>query len=291
MQLYYEPITEAMLTEFIARAYEEDVRTGDHSALACIPAESRSRAVLKVKQDGVLAGVAVAEAFMRAADPTAQIKMFLPDGCTVKAGEIAFEVTMNTRALLKAERPLLNTMQRMSGIATLSRRLHDTVSDLPVQILDTRKTTPTLRFLEKAAVRMGGCVNYRYGLYDRIMLKDNHIDAAGGIAAAIARTQAYISTNPALLQSLEITIEVRTLDELQTVLATGGVHCVMLDNFSLDMLHAGVKMVAGRYDVEASGGITLANLRDVALTGVNFISVGAITHSAGCLDLSLKVVQ
>ena len=283
---YNEPITPEQLHDFVVRGLREDVREGDHTSLACVPADKRDRAILKVKQNGVLAGMIVAEAVFKHLDPTA---VFVPrqhDGDAIVVGDIAFEVTCNSQALLQAERLVLNTMQRLSGIATASRRYTDLIKDLPVQLLDTRKTTPLLRFLEKAAVRLGGATNYRYGLYDRIMIKDNHIDACGDITTAIERAVQYCESQKL---PLEITVEVRTMAELQAVLATGVELQVMLDNFSVPQLREAVIYIAGRLLTEASGGITLATLRSVAETGVNFISVGALTHSAGCLDLSLKV--
>jgi nicotinate-nucleotide pyrophosphorylase (carboxylating) len=284
---YNEPITPKQLENFITQALYEDVRDGDHTSLACVPAKKRDRAILKVKQNGILAGINVAEAVFKHLDPTTEITIFKHDSDAIAIGDIAFEVVCNSRALLQAERLVLNTMQRMSGIATASHRYMEIVRDLPVQLLDTRKTTPLLRFLEKAAVRIGGATNYRYGLYDRIMIKDNHIDACeGDITLAIQRAVEY-RANKNL--ALEITVEVRTMQELQAVLNTKVAVQVMLDNFSVSQLREAVIYIAKRLPTEASGGITLDTLRAVAETGVDFISVGALTHSAGCLDLSLKV--
>lgn len=288
MQSYYEAIKPEQLYQFITNALAEDVRDGDHSALACIAADSRNAAVLKVKQDGILAGVEIAKAVFLHVDPSATVNIRQADGTRIKKGDICLEVVCNTRALLQAERVVLNTMQRLSGIATTSRRYTDLIADLPVTLLDTRKTTPLLRFLEKYAVRVGGATNYRYGLYDRIMLKDNHIDAAGGITEALARTVSYLRESG---KNLEITIEIRTLAELELALRSGVAAQVMLDNFDLPTLREAVKLIDKRLPSEASGGITLETLRDYALTGVDFISVGALTHSAGCLDLSLKIAQ
>ncbi|MEY4926807.1 MAG: hypothetical protein RI894_1243 [Bacteroidota bacterium] len=288
MQYYKEPITAEQLTDFISRALYEDVRDGDHSALACIPADRRDKAVLKVKQDGVLAGVEVAKAVFAHLDASATVNVFQQDGARIRNGDSCLEVVCNTRALLQAERLVLNTMQRMSGIATASRRYADAIADLPVQLLDTRKTTPLLRFLEKYAVSVGGATNYRYGLYDRIMLKDNHIDAAGGVAEAIRRTVNYLRESG---KNLEITVEIRNLTELQTALDSGVQVQLMLDNFDVNTLRKAVELVDKRLPTEASGGITFETLRDYASTGVDYISVGALTHSAGCLDLSLKVVK
>ena len=288
MQSYYEAINPEQIQQFITHGLAEDVRDGDHSALACIAADSRNSAVLKVKQDGILAGVDIAKAVFLHVDPTATVNIRQADGTHIKKGDICLEVACNTRALLQAERLVLNTMQRLSGIATTSRRYTDLIADLPVKLLDTRKTTPLLRFLEKYAVRVGGATNYRYGLYDRIMLKDNHIDAAGGITEALARTVSYLRESG---KKLEITIEIRTLAELELALRSGVSVQVMLDNFDLPKLREAVKLIDKRLPSEASGGITLETLRDYALTGVDFISVGALTHSAGCLDLSLKIAR
>jgi nicotinate-nucleotide pyrophosphorylase (carboxylating) len=277
-----------LLNHFIIQGLEEDVRSGDHTSLACISTDSRSKARLLVKSDGVIAGVEVAEAIFRHADPTAEIEVNFSDGSDVGTGDVVFWVTCNTQALLKAERLVLNTMQRLSGIATLSSRFAFEVADLPVRILDTRKTTPLLRFLEKWAVALGGCDNYRSGLYDWIMIKDNHIDACGSITAAVERVHQYLAANN---MDLGITVEVRNLVELQEVLDTGGITRIMFDNFEIPILAEAVAHVNRRYETEASGGITLQTVRKIAQTGVDFISVGALTHSAGCLDLSLKVVK
>jgi nicotinate-nucleotide pyrophosphorylase (carboxylating) len=277
-----------LLDDFIDRALYEDVQTGDHTSLACIPPTARSKARLLVKDEGVLAGMEVAKRVFEHVDPFAVFEPKLADGDKIAYGEIAFIVECNTQALLKAERLVLNTMQRMSGIATLSRQYAEKVADLPVTILDTRKTTPLLRFLEKWAVRIGGCHNYRDGLYDWFMLKDNHNDACGGIPQAIERVAAYQLANNL---NLNVTVEVRNLEELQQVLDTGKVTRIMFDNFSPEKLQEAVKIVDGRFETEASGGINLATLRDFALAGVNFISVGALTHSAQSLDLSLKIIK
>lgn len=278
-----------LLNEFIERALQEDVGAGDHTSLACIPADSRSRARLLVKDDGVLAGVDVARRIFEKVDAQYDFHRHLDDGSDVRFGDVAFEVECNTRALLMAERLVLNTMQRMSGIATLSNRFHFEVEDLPVQILDTRKTTPLIRFLEKWAVRLGGCTNYRDGLYDWFMIKDNHIDACGSITAAIAHVQQYKQEKG--LSHLGVTVEVRNLVELYETLEAGNIDRIMLDNFELPLLKEAVEIVGKRYETEASGGININNVRNVALTGVDYISVGALTHSATSLDLSLKVVK
>jgi nicotinate-nucleotide pyrophosphorylase (carboxylating) len=285
---YNEPITDQQIHDFMVAALYEDVRDGDHTCLACVPTDKRDRAVLKVKQNGILAGMAIAKAVFQHVDSSSIVKIFKQDGDAVVFGDIALEVECTTHALLKAERLILNTMQRMSGIATITHRYISEISDLPVQLLDTRKTTPLLRFLEKQAVRIGGGTNYRYGLYDRIMIKDNHADACGGLTIAISRTLEYLKKNNL---DLGITVEVRSITELQEVLATGAQVQVMLDNFKIEDLREAVKIVNKRLPTEASGGVTLTTLRTIAETGVDFISVGALTHSAGCLDLSLKVVK
>lgn len=277
----------AQLDAFILQGLAEDTGSGDHTSLACIPADSRSNAYLLIKEPGVLAGVEVARRTFELVAPDAVFIQHIEDGSDVSAGEKAFEVQCNTRALLGAERVILNTMQRMSGIATLSNRFHFEVEDLPVTILDTRKTTPLIRFLEKWAVRLGGCTNYRDGLYDRFLIKDNHIEACGSVRAAIEGVLAYRSSHH--LEHLGITIEVRNLVELYAALEVGHIDRIMLDNFELPLLQEAVDIVAGRYETEASGGVNIHNVRKIALTGVQFISVGAITHSAVSLDLSLKI--
>lgn len=279
---------EEQIQDFIVLALREDVGEGDHTSQACIPADDRSTAQLLVKDAGIIAGVAIAERIFQHVDPTATMKVHITDGKTMSFGDIAFEVTCNTRALLKAERLVLNTMQRMSGIATMSNRFQFEIEDLPVTILDTRKTTPNLRFIEKWAVRLGGSDNYRDGLYDRIMLKDNHIDACGSISAAIKKVAAYQQEHGL---ELPVTIEVRNLVELYEVLEAGHVDRIMLDNFELPILAEAVAVVNKRYETEASGGVNIHTVRKIAQTGVNYISVGALTHSAVSLDLSLKVVK
>lgn len=277
-----------LLEQFVTQALAEDVGEGDHTSLACIPSEARNKAVLKVKDEGVIAGIAVAEYILKRVDPSAIFTQKIEDGTAVSFGDIAFEVEANAQALLKAERVLLNTMQRMSGIATLSNRFHFEVEDLKAKVLDTRKTTPLIRFIEKWAVKLGGCENYRFGLYDWIMIKDNHIDACGSISAAIDRAQAYLKENNL---NLNITIEVRNLVELYEVLEKGGVTRIMLDNFELPILHEAVQVIDGRFETEASGGVNIHNVRAVAQSGVDYVSVGALTHSATGFDLSLKVVK
>lgn len=273
------------LRNFITKALHEDVQDGDHTSLACVPKEAIGKAKLLVKDDGVLAGVELAKKIFHQVDPSFEIDVFIEDGTPVKYGEIAFEVRGKSQAILKAERLVLNAMQRMSGIATLSRQFVNEVEGLNVQILDTRKTTPLLRFLEKWAVRIGGATNYRTGLYDRIMIKDNHIDFCGTITQAVLQTQNYLKENNL---DLEITLEVRDLQELEEALTVGQINRIMLDNFDTDTMRKAVALIDGRFEVEASGGITLETVRAYAETGVDFISVGALTHSFKSMDLSLK---
>ena len=279
-------IEDRILYDFIDWALYEDIREGDHTSLACIDPESRKTALLKVKDVGVIAGVEFAEAVFKKLDPQAEFKTFIHDGDDIKEGDIAFEVTANTQALLKGERLVLNTLQRLSGIATMSSRYAAEVEGLPVTILDTRKTTPLLRFLEKWAVSVGGCSNYRDGLYDWIMIKDNHIDACGSIKKAISKVHKYLKKNDL---NLGITVEVRNLVEVHEVMEAGGVTRIMFDNFELPILAEAVAIVGDKFETEASGGVDLNTVRKIAMTGVNYISVGALTHSAGTLDLSLKI--
>lgn len=279
---------EAYLDAFIENGLREDVGDGDHTSLACIPANDRCHARLLVKDAGVIAGMEVAERIFKKVDPHSSFHAFVKDGDDVHYGQIAFEVACNTHALLKSERLVLNTMQRMSGIATQSNRFAFEVEDLPVRVLDTRKTTPLIRFLEKWAVQLGGCDNYRFGLYDWIMIKDNHIDECGGVRQAIEKVEAYQKEKGL---NLKITVEVRNLVELYEVMETGKVDRILLDNFELPLLEEAVAIVNKRFETEASGGITIHNIRKVAQTGVDFISAGALTHSAVSLDLSLKVVK
>lgn len=281
-------ITDQQIEDFITASLHEDVREGDHTSLATIPASSISRAVLKVKDYGVIAGVELAIRILKYVDPEVEIQVHRPDGSDVLFGEIAFEATGKTRALLQAERLLLNTMQRMSGIATLASRFSFEVGDLPVKVLDTRKTTPLIRFLEKWAVAIGGCENYRWGLYDWIMIKDNHVDASGGIRAAIERVKIYQEENHL---SLPVTVEVRNLVELHEVMNVGGVNRIMFDNFEIPLLVEAVETVDKRFETEASGGITLYNVRRYAMTGVDYVSSGSLTHSAMPLDLSFKILK
>lgn len=271
---------------YIEKALNEDVGSGDHSSQACIPERDISEAYLLVKDSGVLAGCELAQYIFEHYGSEVEFVNHLSDGDEINHGDLAFELSCNTRDLLKLERFVLNTMQRMSGIASFARKYADEISDLPVKILDTRKTTPLLRYLEKWAVRIGGCENYRFGLYDWIMIKDNHITAAGGVKKALENVHQYLSHHKL---NLETTVEVRNQKELLRAMNVGGFRRVMLDNFNTADMREAVAVIAGQYEVEASGGITLDNLREVAETGVDFISSGALTHSYRSLDLSLKI--
>ena len=278
------------IAAFIKQGLEEDVRGGDHTSLACIPSANKDKAKLLVKEDCVLAGVDLAQQVLLHVDPSAEFEFLKQDGDIVKYGDIAFYVTCHSQALLKAERLLLNSMQRMSGIATLSRQFQEAVAGLPVTILDTRKTTPLIRFIEKWAVRIGGCTNYRDGLYDWIMIKDNHVDASGSITQAVAKVAEYFEQEN---MKLGVTVEVRDFDEMREVMSIGKgiVTRIMLDNFEIPKMAEAVKIIDGKYEVEASGGITLKTVRAIAETGVNFISSGSLTHSPTSKDLSLKIVK
>ena len=280
------------IKQFIEQALYEDVRNGDITALACIPSNLKNKAVLKIKDSGVLAGMELAQRVFMYLDAETIFTPFKKDGDFIIDGEIAFEVTCNTQALLKAERLVLNAMQRMSGIATLSNTFKSAVHDLNVTILDTRKTTPMFRYFEKWAVAIGGCSNYRFGLYDWFMIKDNHADASGGLSNAIERVTQYKLTHPET-KDFGLTVEVRNLEELETALAMpkGVVTRVMLDNFALPQMKKAVKRVNKQIQTEISGSVNLKNLRRFALTGVDYISSGALTHSARSLDLSLKIVK
>ncbi len=281
-----EPSFFQQLDIFIENALQEDAPNGDRTSLACIPADARCNAHLLVKDAGILAGVEVAHCIFKKVDPQSVFTTLIEDGTHVSFGEVAFHVECNTQALLRAERVALNIMQRLSGIATLAHEFMFEVEDLPVKILDTRKTTPLLRFLEKYAVRIGGCHNYRENLSDWFMIKDNHIKACGGVRNAIERVADYQRENGL---SLGVTVEVKNLVELHEVLETGKITRIMFDNFELPLLAEGVATVNKQYETEASGGINIHSVRRVALSGVDYISVGALTHSAVSLDLSLKI--
>ncbi len=271
----------------IAAALAEDIGEGDHTTRGTIPAGARGGVRLLVKQDGVLAGVDLARAICAYVSPDLHMRPLLEDGARVKAGDVAFTLSGPVHALLSTERVLLNFMQRLSGIATLTRHFVDALEGTGCRVLDTRKTTPTLRALEKWAVRMGGGENHRHGLYDMVLIKDNHVDLAGGIGPAITAARAYLKAHGL---HLPIEVETRDLDEVREVLAHGGADRIMLDNFGHKGLREAVLLIARRCPTEASGGITLANARSYAECGVDFISVGALTHSSGSLDLSLKAL-
>lgn len=274
----------ANLDELIQMALREDIGDGDHSTLACIPSDAQGKAKMVAKKPGILCGAEVGQRVFQLVDPTLHVQLHKHDGDTLTEGDIVMLVEGPSASILTAERTALNFMQRLSGIATETHRLVAMLQGLPTQLLDTRKTTPNMRLLEKYAVHCGGGTNHRIGLYDMVMLKDNHIDFAGGIAQAIDRTHTYLQTKG---KDLRIEIEVRNLDELQQVLDHGGVHRIMLDNFDTDTLREAVRRIDHRYETEASGGITDATLRSYAETGVDFISVGALTHHIKSLDLSL----
>ena len=274
--------------EFIEQALHEDIQDGDHSTLACIPADAHGKALLKIKEAGIIAGIDIAQQIFTHLDPQAQMEVWLKDGQMVKPGDRAFEIQTSVHNILKAERLVLNIMQRMSGIASLTRKYVDQIADLPSKLLDTRKTTPNFRWFEKRAVLIGGGFNHRMGLYDMIMLKDNHIDYCGGIEQAILKTNQYLKDKNL---SLQIEIEARTLEDVKTILEVGQVHRIMLDNFSVSLLKEAVEIIGGQYETEASGGITIESIRSYAETGVDFISAGAIIHHAVSMDLSLKAIK
>lgn len=274
-----------MLEEIIDNALAEDIGEGDHSTMACVPENARGKARLLVKEPGILAGVELAEMIFKRFDPNLKIEVMLKDGAQVNVGDVAFVIEGSSRSILSTERLVLNFMQRMSGIATQTNRICQLIEGTSVRLLDTRKTTPGIRFLEKWAVRIGGGYNHRFALYDMIMLKDNHIDYAGGIRPAIERTQAYLKETG---KSLKIEVEVRNETELKEVLDCGGVDRIMLDNFTPDEIRKVLPLIPENYETEASGGITELTIRAYAETGVHFISVGALTHSVKSLDLSLK---
>ena len=278
-------LSDAKLKTFIDTALKEDVGDGDHSALASIPPGENKQARLIVKDNGILAGVELAQKIFNQVNPSFQFHLKIKDGSTVTYGDIAFTVEGNARDLLTAERLVLNCMQRMSGIATYTHYLNGLINHTKARLLDTRKTTPNFRMLEKWAVLIGGGVNHRFGLYDMIILKDNHVDYAGGVKKAILSTRNYLKEKKL---DLKIEIETRNLKEVTEVLETGGIHRIMLDNMKPSLLKEAVQLINGKYETEASGGITEQNIKEVAETGVDFISVGALTHSIKSLDMSLK---
>lgn len=273
------------IQEFISNALAEDVGNGDHSTLASIPKEAKNEAYALMKADGVIAGMEMASIIFKTLEPEMKVELLVNDGDQVKKGDIIFRVFGSSRAILTAERLVLNCMQRMSGIATHTHHLANLIDGTGARLLDTRKTTPNFRIMEKWAVLIGGGVNHRFGLYDMVMLKDNHVDFAGSITKAVANTVEYLESAEL---KLKIEVETRTLEEVQEALDTGKVDRIMLDNMSLDMMRKAVTLIGSRSETEASGGITEATIRAVAETGVDYISVGALTHSSKSLDISLK---
>ena len=274
-----------MINKIIDNALLEDIGEGDHSTLSCVPENAQGKAHLLIKEDGILAGVELATLIFKRFDPTLQIEKVLNDGASVKKGDIAFYVTGSSRSILSTERLVLNFMQRMSGIATQTNKIVSIIEGCSTKLLDTRKTTPGIRYMEKWAVRIGGGHNHRFALYDLIMLKDNHVDYAGGIIPAIKRANEYLKENN---KDLKIEIEVRNEAELNEVLSIGGVDRIMLDNFTPERISKVLPLIPSQYETEASGGITMDNIRAYAETGIQFISVGALTHSVKSLDMSLK---
>lgn len=276
---------EELIDDLLELSFLEDVGDGDHTTLSTIPADAMGRSRLIIKEDGILSGVEMAEKVLHKVDPSIKMEVFIKDGAEVKKGAIAFVAEGPVRSLLIAERTMLNIMQRMSGVATMTRRYQDELKGLHTRVLDTRKTTPGMRMLEKEAVKTGGGTNHRIGLFDMILIKDNHIDFAGGIEKAISRAQDYCKKNG---KDLKIEVEVRSLDDIKRVLAHGGVDRIMFDNFTPELTKEAVALVDGRAETESSGGITLENLRQYGEAGVDFISVGALTHSVKGLDMSFK---
>ena len=276
---------EQLIDELIDLAFAEDIGDGDHTTLCCIPDTAMGKSRLLIKEPGILAGVEIARKIFHRFDPDLKMTVYIEDGTAVKPGDVAFVVEGRVQSLLQTERLMLNVMQRMSGIATMTHRYVKKLEGLHTRILDTRKTTPGMRMLEKEAVKIGGGVNHRIGLFDMILLKDNHVDFAGGIEIAISRCHDYLKAKG---KDLKIEIEVRNLDELKEVMRVGGVDRIMLDNFSPELTKEAVKIVGGKYEIESSGGITFDTIRDYAESGVDFVSVGALTHSVKGLDMSFK---
>ena len=281
MKAEYKPYVD----ELIELAIKEDIGDGDHTSICCIPAEQQGRMRLLCKQDGIIAGIEIARLVLERLDPTMQFEQLIEDGARVKVGDVAFYVSGSERSLLQAERILLNIMQRMSGVATQTAIYVDRLEGLHTKVLDTRKTTPGMRVLDKMAVKIGGGENHRIGLFDMILLKDNHIDFAGGVRKAVEKAREYLQTTG---RNIPIECEVRSLEDIDEVFAAGGADRIMFDNFTPEQTKIAVEKVAGRCETESSGGITLENLREYAETGVDFISVGALTHQIKSLDMSLK---
>lgn len=277
---------EELIDTLLDLAFAEDLGYGDHTTLSTIPADAMGRSRLIIKEKGILAGVEVAEKVLHKVDPTIKMEVYIRDGAEVTPGDVAFVAEGPVRSLLVAERTMLNIMQRMSGVATMTRKYQDRLKGLHTRVLDTRKTTPGMRMLEKDAVRIGGGTNHRIGLFDMILIKDNHEDFAGGIEAAVERAKDYCKANGK--EDLKIEVECRSLDDIRKVLEIGGVDRIMFDNFTPEMTREAVKLVAGKVETESSGGITFDTLRDYGESGVDFISVGALTHSVKGLDMSFK---
>jgi nicotinate-nucleotide pyrophosphorylase (carboxylating) len=276
-----------ILREFIIKSLAEDIGDGDHTSLACIPEDKQGRAKLLIKEKGILAGIRVAKELFKIVDKDLHFNLILEDGTHVVPGDIAFYISGSQQSILKSERLVLNIMQRMSGIATSTNEYVTRLNGLKTRILDTRKTTPGFRFLEKEAVKIGGGTNHRMGLYDMIMLKDNHIDYSGGIENAILKTRDYLKENNL---KLKVEIEARNIEDVRKILSFGGVDRIMLDNFSVEETLIAVKEISGRYETESSGGIDLSTIRSYAECGVDYISVGALTHHVKSLDMSLKAI-
>ena len=281
-------VKEELIEKLIELSFAEDIGDGDHTTLSSIPEDAMGENILIIKEDGVLAGVEMAKRIFAHFDKELKVEVLMEDGAEVKKGDIAMRVSGKVRSLLQTERLMLNVMQRMSGIATMTRKYVKQLEGTNTRVLDTRKTTPGMRIMEKEAVKIGGGVNHRIGLFDMILLKDNHVDFAGGIKQAIERAKEYCKEKG---KELKIEIEVRNFDELQQVLDLGGVDRIMFDNFDTTATRKAVEMVGGRFETESSGGITFDTLRDYALCGVDFISVGALTHSVKGLDMSIKAVK
>lgn len=276
-----------LITNLIDNAIKEDIGDGDHSTLSCIPPDEKGKAQLIVKDNGVIAGIDLAKYIFHKMDPSIKFNQLINDGTKVKFGDIAFIIEGKVHVILQGERLVLNFLQRLSGIASQTAKYAEKLKGLKTKVLDTRKTTPGLRLLEKYAVKMGGGKNHRIGLYDMIILKDNHIDFAGGIEKAVDNTINYLKSAG---RDLKIEVEARSLDDVSRLLKHGGIHRIMLDNFSLEDTRKAVALVGGQYETESSGGITLENLRDYAECGVDFVSVGALTHQIYSLDMSLKAI-
>ena len=274
-----------LVDKLIDLSFAEDIGDGDHTTLCCIPEEARGKSRMIIKEEGILAGVKIAEEVFNRFDSTLKVEILINDGTKVKPGDVAMVVEGSVRSLLQTERLMLNIVQRMSGIATITHKYMELLKGTKAKVLDTRKTTPGMRILEKMAVKIGGGENHRIGLFDMILLKDNHVDFAGGISNAIDRCHEYLKTKN---KDLKIEIEVRSIDELNQVLEHGGVNRIMLDNFSVENTRMAVDLISGKYEIESSGGITLDTIRSYAECGVDYISVGALTHSVKSLDISFK---